>query len=152
MTDKTISVNRKAYHDYSIQETIEAGLVLTGTEIKSVRAGNVNIRDAYARVYDNELWLVNAHISSYDKANRYNHIPDRSRKLLLHRRQINLLTGKIMEKGMTLVPLKMYLKKGLAKVELGVAKGKKLYDKRQSIAKRDAERDMQRTLKRLRTG
>ena len=152
MTDKTISVNRKAYHDYSIQETIEAGLVLTGTEIKSVRAGNVNIRDAYARVYDNELWLVNAHISSYDKANRYNHIPDRSRKLLLHRRQINLLTGKIMEKGMTLVPLKMYLKKGLAKLELGVAKGKKLYDKRQSIAKRDAERDMQRTLKRLRTG
>lgn len=150
MTQKTISLNRKAYHNYSILDSIEAGLVLTGTEIKSIRAGKVNLRDAYARPEGGELWLLNAHIASYEGGNRYNHEPTRPRKLLLHRQQINGLASKVMEKGFTLVPLKLYIRDGIAKVELGVAKGKKIYDKRDTIARRDAERDMERALKGVR--
>jgi len=147
MPIKVISHNRKAFHDYSISETIEAGLVLSGTEIKSIRAGKVNIRDAYARPDNNEMWLLNSHVSHYDKGNRFNHEPMRPRKLLLHKRQIRQLTSKVMEKGLTLVPLKLYIKDGVAKIELGLAKGKKLYDKRQSITKRDSDRQMARSLK-----
>ncbi|MFC1905881.1 SsrA-binding protein SmpB [Chloroflexota bacterium] len=148
MPVKLISHNRKANHDYLILETIEAGLVLTGTEIKSIRAGKINIRDAYARPDGKEMWLLNAHISQYDKGNRHNHDPMRPRKLLLHKRQIRHLTSKVMEKGLTLVPLKLYIKDGVAKIEVGLAKGKKLYDKRQTISKRDSDRDLARSLKR----
>ena len=147
MPIKVISHNRKATHDYSILETIEAGLVLTGTEIKSIRAGKVNIRDAYARPDGSEMWLLNSHIAQYDKGNRYNHEPTRPRKLLLHKRQIRQLTSKVMEKGLTLVPLKLYIKGGVAKIELGLAKGKKRYDKRQTISRRDSDRELARTLK-----
>jgi SsrA-binding protein len=146
MSQKTITVNRKAYHDYHIEDRVEAGLVLTGTEIKSIRAGRVNLRDAYARVENAELWLVGAHIALYPGGNRYNHEPKRPRKLLLHRKEIAELSGAVLRKGQTIVPLKLYLKKGIAKVELGVARGKKAYDKREVIAKRDAQRDMQREL------
>ena len=145
---KTITVNRKAYYDYAIQETVEAGLVLTGTEIKSIRAGRVNIRDAFARAEDAELWLFNAHIAQYSGGNRYNHEPTRPRKLLLHQDQIRHFSGKAEEKGLALVPLKLYFKNHRAKVELALAKGKKLYDKRRSIAKKEAERQIQRTLRR----
>ena len=145
MAVQTVSFNRKAYHDYTIQETVEAGLVLTGTEIKSIRAGRVSLRDAYARPEDGEMWLFNAHIAAYQAGNRYNHDPGRPRKLLLHRKQIRELSSQVQEKGLTLVPIRLYLNRdGIAKVELGVARGKKLYDKRQSIARRDAERQMQR--------
>ncbi len=152
MKIKTISFNRKAYHDYAIQESVEAGVVLTGTEIKSVRAGKVNIREAYAHPQGDELWLFNAHIARYDAGNRYNHEPTRPRKLLLHRRQIDELSGKVTQKGFTIVPLKLYLKNGVAKVELGLARGRKLYDKRQSLARRQAEREMERTLKAAKRG
>jgi SsrA-binding protein len=144
---KTISLNRKAYHDYAIEESVEAGIVLTGTEIKSIRAGRVNIREAYAHPQGGELWLFNAHIAHYEGGNRYNHEPTRPRKLLLHRRQINELSGKVTQKGFTLVPLKLYLKNGVAKVELGLARGKKHYDKRESMARRQAELDMERAMK-----
>lgn len=144
---KTISFNRKAYHDYTILESVEAGIVLTGTEIKSVRAGQVNIRDAYARPQGGELWLFSAHIARYDAGSRDNHEPTRPRKLLLHRRQINELAGKVTQKGFTIVPLKLYIKNGVAKVELGLATGKKLYDKRESMSRHQAERDMERALK-----
>jgi SsrA-binding protein len=147
MKVKTISLNRKAYHDYAIQESVEAGIVLTGTEIKSIRAGRVNLRDAYAHPQGGELWLFNAHIARYEGGNRYNHEPTRPRKLLLHRRQIDELADKVMQKGFTIVPLKLYIKNGIAKVELGLAKGKKLYDKRESMVRREAERDMERALK-----
>ena len=147
MKVKTISLNRKAYHDYDIQESVEAGIVLTGTEIKSIRAGRVNIRDAYAHPQGDALWLFSAHIARYEACSRYNHEPTRPRKLLLHRRQIEELAGKVTQKGFTIVPLKLYLKNGNAKVELGLAKGRKLYDKRQSIARREAEREMERALK-----
>jgi len=144
---KTISFNRKAYHDYTILESVEAGIVLTGTEIKSIRAGRVNIRDAYAHPQGGELWLYNAHIARYEAGSRDNHEPTRPRKLLLHRRQINELASKVTQKGFTLVPLKLYLKKGVAKVELGLVRGKKHYDKRESMASRQAERDMERAMK-----
>ncbi|HEY48412.1 MAG TPA: SsrA-binding protein SmpB [Dehalococcoidia bacterium] len=144
MAVKTIAVNRKAYHDYHIEDSFEAGLVLTGTEIKSIRAGRVNLRDAYARPEKGELWLVGAHIAQFPGGNRYNHEPKRPRKLLLHRREIAELSGDIMTKGLTVVPLKMYLKKGIAKVELGVARGKKAFDKREAIAQRDAQRQIDR--------
>ena len=146
MASKTITVNRKAYHDYHIEDSVEAGLVLTGTEIKSIRMGRVNLKDAYARAENGELWLVGAHIAQYPGGNRYNHEPKRPRKLLLHRREIAELSGAMMRKGLTIVPLKLYLKKGIAKVELGVARGKKAYDKREAIAQRDARREMQRAL------
>lgn len=144
---KTISLNRKAYHDYVIEESVEAGIVLTGTEIKSVRAGRVNIREAYAHPQGDELWLFNAHIAHYEGGNRYNHEPTRPRKLLLHRRQIDELSGRVTQKGFTLVPLKLYLKNGVAKIELGLVRGKKHYDKRESMARRQAERDMERAMK-----
>jgi len=145
-TDKTISVNRKARHEYSIQETMEAGIVLSGTEIKSIRAGKVSLAQSYARPERGELWLLNAHIAPYDKGNRYNHDPERPRKLLMHRDEIADLGGALV-KGLTLVPLRLYLKKGRAKLELGLGRGKKLYDKRETLAKRQADRDIERTLK-----
>ena len=145
---KIIAVNRKARHDYDILETIEGGLVLTGTEIKSIRNGRANIRDAFARPEGGELWLYNAHIAQYASGNRYNHEPTRPRKLLLHRDQIDRLIGKVQEKGLSLVPLKLYIKGHRAKIELVLAKGRKLYDKRRSIAEKDAERQMQRMVRR----
>ena len=147
MKAKIISLNRKAYHDYVIEESVEAGIALTGTEIKSIRAGRVNLRDAYAHPQGGELWLFNAHIARYEAGSRYNHEPTRPRKLLLRRRQIDEFTGKVTQKGFTIVPLKMYLKNGIAKVELGLAKGRKLYDKRESMARREAEREMERAMK-----
>ncbi len=142
-----ITVNRKARHDYHIQESFEAGVVLKGSEIKSIRAGKVNLSDAYARPENGELWLYNSHIASYDAASYNTHEPIRPRKLLLHRKDIDILASKVMQKSLTLVPLKLYIKHGVAKVELGVAKGKKVYDKREAIARRDAEREMERALK-----
>ena len=147
MNQKIITVNRKAYHDYHILESVEAGLVLTGTEIKSIRGGRVNLNDAYASPRDGEFWLLNAHISQYPGGNRYNHEPTRPRKLLLHDREIADLSSEVERKGLTLVPLKLYLKKGIAKVELGLARGKKQYDKRESIARRDDQLQMQRAFK-----
>ena len=144
---KTITVNRKAYHDYHILESLEAGIALTGTEIKSIRAGRVNIRDAYAKPEGGELWLFNAHIAGYQAGSRYNHEPNRPRKLLLYRRQINELTSVVTQKGLTLVPLKIYIKRGIAKLELGIARGKKQYDKRETMARRDTEREIERALK-----
>ena len=152
MTVKTISLNRKAYHDYDVHESVEAGIALTGTEIKSIRGGKVNLRDAYAHPQSGELWLFNAHIARYQEGSRHNHEPTRPRKLLLHRRQIDELAGEVMQKGFTLVPLKLYLKNGIAKVELGLAKGKKLHDKRESIARREAEREMERAMKLAKRG
>lgn len=142
-----MAVNRKARHDYHIEETYEAGIVLTGTEIKSIRAGRVNIRDSYARVENGEVFLLNAHISPYEQGNRYNHDPLRPRKLLLNKREIRQLHSKTQEKGLTLIPLRIYLKNGRAKLELAVARGKKLYDKREDIAARDAKREMERAFK-----
>ncbi len=142
-----IAVNRKARHDYHIQESLEAGIVLKGSEIKSIRAGKVNLSNAYARPENGELWLYNSHIASYDAASYNTHEPIRPRKLLLHRKEIDILASKVVQKGLTLVPLKLYIKHGVAKVELGVAKGKKVYDKREAIARRDAEREMDRALK-----
>ncbi len=144
---KTVATNRKAYHDYHIEETHEAGIVLTGTEIKSVRAGSVNLKDAYAVVKDGEAWLLNVHISPYEPASRQNVDPDRTRKLLLHRGEINRLMGRVQEKGLTMIPLRMYLKKNHAKIELALVRGKRQYDKREAIAKRETDREIQRALK-----
>ena len=144
---RVITVNRKAYHNYHIEESFEAGIVLKGSEIKSVRAGKVNLSDAYAKPENGELWLHNSHIASYDAASYNTHEPVRPRKLLLHRKEIDNLASKVVQKGLTLVPLKLYIKRGVAKLELGVAKGKKVYDKRESIARRDAEREAERALK-----
>lgn len=144
---KTITVNRKAYHDYHILKSLEAGIVLTGTEIKSIRAGRVNIRDAYARPEGGELWLYNSHIAAYQPGSYHNHEPNRPRKLLLHRRQIDELIGLVTRKGLTVVPLKLYIKRGIAKVELGVAKGKKLHDKREAMVRREMQREMGRVLR-----
>lgn len=144
---KLIAQNKKAYHDYHVEETLEAGLVLTGTEVKSLRQGKVNLRDSYAQIKDGEVYLVGVHISPYEQGNIFNHDPLRERKLLLHTREIRRLTGKVQQAGYALVPTKMYFKEGRAKVEVALARGKKLYDKREAMAKRDAERDMQRTLR-----
>jgi SsrA-binding protein len=149
---KVIANNRKARHDYHIEDSLEAGLVLTGSEIKSIRAGQVNLRDSYGTVRDGELWLVNAHIAPYKQATHTNHEPKRDRKLLLHRREINRLIGKLQEKGLTLVPLKLYLSNGRAKVEMGLARGKKQYDKRQSLRERDDRRQIDRALGRRQKG
>ena len=148
---RTITVNRKAYHDYHIQESLEAGIVLKGSEIKSIRAGKVNLRDAYAKPENGELWLHNSHIASYDAASYNTHEPTRPRKLLLHRKEVDSLAGKVTQRGLTLVPLKLYIKHGIAKIELGVAKGKKAYDKREAIARQETERKIERALK-LRRG
>lgn len=144
---RPIAENRKARHEYHIKDVYEAGLVLVGTEVKSLRAGKVNIKDAYAVVRDGEVWVYNMHISPYDKGNQFNHDPLRPKKLLLHRSQINRLLGIQKQSGFTLIPLKVYFKNGLAKMELAVAVGKKLYDKRQDIAERDARRAMERAMK-----
>ncbi len=148
MAIKTLATNRKAYHNYHIQDSVEAGIVLTGTEIKSIRAGRVSLGDAYVRPEDGELWLLNAHIARYEAGSYLSHEPGRPRKLLLHRKQINSLTSKVLEKGLTLVPLKLYIKDSIAKVEIALAKGKKLYDKRESIARRETEREIGRAIKR----
>ena len=144
---KVITVNRQAYHDYFVERTIEAGIELKGTEIKSIRDGKVNLRGSYALARNGELWLENAHIAMYEHGNRYNHEPMRNRKLLLHRREIEQLLGKVATKGLTLIPLKLYLKGGKAKIELGLCRGKKLYDKRDAIAERDAKREIERTIR-----
>ena len=144
---KIISVNRQAYHDYFVERTIEAGISLVGTEIKSIRDGKVNLRGSYAIARNGELWLENAHIAIYEHGNRYNHEPMRNRKLLLHRREIEQLQAKVATKGLTLIPLKLYLKGGKAKLELGLCRGKKLYDKREAIAERDVKREMERVIR-----
>lgn len=149
---RVIAHNRKARHDYHIDDSFEAGIVLTGSEIKSVRAGQVNLKDSYATIRDDEIWLLNVHISPYQQASYSNHEPERERKLLLHRREINRLIGKLQEKGLTLVPLRLYLKQGRAKVELGLARGKKLFDKRQSLRERDDQRRMERAVGRQQKG
>jgi SsrA-binding protein len=144
---KVITVNRQAYHDYFVERTVEAGIALVGTEIKSIREGRVNLRGSYAIVRNGELWLENAHIAAYEHGNRFNHDPLRNRKLLLHRREIDQLLGKVATKGMTLVPLKLYLKGGRAKIELGLCRGKKLYDKREAIAERETKREIERIVR-----
>ncbi len=148
MVIKTVATNRKAYHNYLIQDSVEAGIVLTGTEIKSIRAGRVSLGDAYVKPDAGELWLLNAHIARYEASSYLSHEPTRPRKLLLHRRQINDLTSKVSEKGLTLVPLRLYIKGSIAKVAVALAKGKKLYDKRESIVRRETEREIGRALKR----
>ncbi|MFH1003687.1 MAG: SsrA-binding protein SmpB [Chloroflexota bacterium] len=147
---KTVATNRKAYHNYHLEDSVEAGLVLTGTEIKSIRAGRVNLGDAYIRPEGGELWLLNAHIARYEAGGYMSHEPTRQRKLLLHRKQINYLASQVAEKGLTLVPLKLYLKDRLAKVEVALGKGKKLYDKRESITRREQERELGRVMKQAR--
>jgi SsrA-binding protein len=149
---KIIAQNKKAYHDYFIEETYEAGIALTGTEIKSIRMGKVNLKDSFARVENNEVYLYNMHISPYEKGNIFNKDPLRTRKLLLNRHEINKLIGYVTRKGYTLIPTKLYLKRGLAKVELAVAKGKKLYDKREDIARRDAKRELEKHFKEKQLG
>ncbi len=149
MSIKVVATNRKAQHDYFLEETYEAGIVLQGSEIKSVRAGQVSLKEAFVRIDDNlEAWLVNAHIAPYDAASHFNHDPRRPRKLLLHKHEILRLWHKVREKGVTIVPTRMYLKDGWAKVEIAVARGKKKYDKRQAIARRDMEREIARELSR----
>ena len=148
-----VADNRKARHDYDIEETFEAGIVLTGSEIKSVRAGRVNLRGAFARILNDEVFLYDAHISPYEQSGtHFNHDPTRPRKLLLHRREISRLSGLVRMKGLTLVPLRIYFKGRRAKLELGVARGKKLYDKREDIAKRESERDIARAMHRRMDG
>jgi SsrA-binding protein len=143
----TVAVNRRARHEYTIEDSLDAGLVLTGTEIKSIRAGKMNLAEAYARVEKGEAWLVGAHIAPWEGGNRMNHEPRRDRKLLLHRTQIDQLLGRVKAKGLTVVPLRVYInERGLAKVELGIARGKHLFDKRRSIAERDARRQAEREL------
>jgi SsrA-binding protein len=141
---KLVAQNKKARHDYHLEDHYEAGLVLTGTEVKSLRAGRASLVDAYARIKDGEVWLENAHIPEYDQGSWTNHEPRRSRKLLLHRDEIGKLIGKTKESGLTLVPLSLYFKDGKAKVEIALARGKKSYDKRQSLAARDAAREIER--------
>ncbi len=147
MPDETIAVNRRARHDYDIQDTLEAGIVLTGTEIKSIREHKVNIAEAYVRIERGEAWLIGAHIAEYAQGNRYNHAPARTRKLLMHRDQISELMGLQSAKGLTIVPLRLYLRRGVAKLEVGIARGKKAHDKRRSIAERDMRRELDRESK-----
>ncbi len=144
---KVIATNRKAARDFHLEDRHEAGLVLTGTEIKSIRAGRVNLSEGYVQPRDGELWLINTHIAPYDPAGRYGHEPRRSRKLLLHRREIDRLISRVYERGYTIVPVRLYLKNGRAKVEIALARGKRKYDKRQAIAKRDAQRDVERAMR-----
>jgi len=142
VAEKVIATNRKAWHEFEILESYEAGLVLRGTEVKSIREGQVNFKDSYASVSNEEAWLVGCHIAPYHHGSDANHDPDRPRKLLLHRREIARLIGKVAERGLTLVPLRLYFKGGRAKVELGLARGKKLHDKRATIRERDERREM----------
>lgn len=145
--ERVIADNRKARHDYHLEDTIEAGLVLTGTEVKSLRLGRVNLRDSYAEVRSGEAFLVNAHISPYEQGNRFNHEPRRTRKLLLHRQEIRRLAARVAERGYTLVPLRMYWQSGRAKVEIALARGKREFDKRDDLARRDSQRDIARALR-----
>ena len=149
-----VAENRKARHDYFIEETIEAGIALVGSEIKSVRAGRVNLRESYVRIENGEAWLLNSHIATWPQAGtHFNHEPTRPRKLLLHENEIQHLRGKVEQKGLTLVPTKMYFVRGRAKVEVAVARGKKLYDKREAMAERDSQREIARAMReRNRTG
>lgn len=148
MIIKVVATNRKAHHDYDILETFEAGIALLGSEIKSVRDSHVSLGEAYVRADGGELWLVGAHIARYEAASYMGHEPTRSRKLLMHRKEIHILMGKLAEKGLTLVPLRMYIKERTAKLEIGLGRGKKLYDKRESIKRREDDREIERTLKR----
>lgn len=144
---QSISENRKARYDYFVEETFEAGLALQGSEVKSCRAGRVNLRDGYAQVENGEIFLQNVHISPYEQANRFNHEPLRKRKMLMHKNEILRLFGEVRQRGYTLVPLRLYFKKGRVKVEIGLAKGKKDYDKRDDIAARDSQREIARALR-----
>ena len=144
---KVVATNRKATHDYHIEDRYEAGLVLLGTEIKSIRAGGVSLKEGYVTPRDGELWLVDVHIAPYKPAHRHGHEPRRPRKLLLNRREINRLISRVQERGYTIIPLRIYLKRGRAKVEIGLARGKRQYDKRAAIAKRESQRQIERTLK-----
>lgn len=146
--NREVAVNRRAFHDYFIDERTEAGMVLTGTEVKSLRAGRAQLRDGFVRVDGREAWLENVHISPYVEGNRANHEPMRPRKLLLHRDEIATLIGKVKQKGYTLIPLRVYFARNRAKVEIGLARGKRLYDKRQAIAEADAKREMERAMRR----
>jgi len=148
MAVKTVATNRKAYHNYYIGENLEAGIALTGTEIKSIREGRVSLGDAYIRPENGEMWLLNAHIARYEAGSYMSHEPNRPRRLLLHRKQIDSLAGQLAEKGLTLVPTKLYLKDSRAKVAIALAKGKKLYDKREAITRREVEREIGRVVKR----
>jgi SsrA-binding protein len=145
--EKTIAENRRARHEYHLSDRVEAGLVLTGSEVKSLREGGAQLRRSYADLRDGELWLVGAHIAPYEQAGIENHDPDRDRKLLLHRKEIDSLTGKVLERGFTLVPTRLYFKDGRAKVEIALARGKDVRDKRRDIARRDADRQIERALK-----
>ena len=147
MSIKVIATNRKAYHEYQFYDTYEAGLVLVGSEIKSIRAGRVSLQEGFVLLEGGEAWLMNVHIAPYEPASRQNHDPKRRRKLLLHRREIERLQSRVQEKGYTLVPIRLYLKDSRAKVEIALARGKKLYDKRETIAKRDVKRQVERALK-----
>ncbi len=144
---KVVAQNKKANHDYFIEETYEAGMVLQGTEIKSIRNGRINLKDSYARIQNGEIYLLNAHISPYEQGNRYNHDPLRQRKLLLHKREIDKLLGETKEAGYALIPLKVYLKNGYAKILIGLGKGKKNYDKREDLKKKEAKRDIERAFR-----
>ena len=145
---KDVTVNRRARHDYFIEESLEAGLVLSGSEVKSLRAGKAQLKESYGHIKNGELWLFNAHISEYGPSAQFGHDPVRSRKLLLHKREIERLIGKVKEKGLTLVPLRIYFKNGRAKLEIGLGRGKKLYDKRESIKERETRREMDRAMRR----
>jgi len=144
---RIVCQNKKAYHDYSIEETLEAGIRLQGTEVKSLREGKANLKDSYVLIKDSEAFLFNSHISPYSHGNIMNHDPVRTRKLLLHRKEIERLRGKIQQKGYALIPLKMYFKDSFAKVEIGLAKGKRLYEKRETIKEREAKRTIERAMK-----
>jgi len=144
MSKKVVSTNRKAFHDYLIFDKFIAGIVLTGTEIKSIRKGMLNLKDSFAKIEDGEVFLYNMHISPYEQGNRYNHEPERVRKLLLNKNEIMKMLGKIKKEGYTIVPLELFLSNGFAKIEIGLAKGKKLYDKREAIAKKTQERNIAR--------
>jgi SsrA-binding protein len=147
MGEQTVALNRRARHEFSIEDTFEAGLVLTGTEIKSIRAGKVQLANAYARIERDEAWLIGAHIAPFEQANRYNHEPKRTRKLLLRRSEIDELLGKTKSKGLTIVPLRLFIDgRGHAKLEIGLGRGKQLHDRRREIAERDAKRDLARTM------
>jgi SsrA-binding protein len=150
--DRVVATNRRARHEYEILETFEAGLVLRGTEVKSLRTGQVNFKDSYATVRNGELWLLGCHISPYSHGTDANHDPERDRKLLLHRREITRLSGKIAERGLTVVPLKLYFKAGRAKIEIGLARGKKLHDKRATLRERETRREMDRAVRAGRSG
>ncbi|MCJ7702108.1 MAG: SsrA-binding protein SmpB [Anaerolineales bacterium] len=148
MSIKVVATNRKAKHNYFILETFEAGISLLGSEIKSVRAGQISIKESYVRIDGEEAWLVDAHIAPYIQANRYNHDPRRPRKLLLHKNEIYSLYDDVRKKGVTIIPTRVYLKNGKAKVEIAIARGKRQYDKRQEIAKQDAQREIERQMRR----